>query len=161
MKRLSEKHYHDLFIAGIVAKAFIAVGEIASGLIFAFFSYDALTRAAFVLFGGELTETPRDVVWQYIVAGFGSFAATPRPVWVIIFLSHGIVKLLLLGGLWWNKGWAYPASLIIFTLFIFYQLYQISVTPSLMLWIITAIDVLVVLLIVREYRHRKRIVVEI
>jgi uncharacterized membrane protein len=158
MKRPSEKNYHDLFIAGLVAKAFIAIGEIASGLVFAFFSYDSLYRAAFFLFGGELMEQPRDLLWNYVIAAFGGFTSTPRSVWVVIFLSHGVVKLLLLAGLWRNKAWAYPGSLVVFTLFIFYQLYQISLTPSLALWVITAVDVLVVLLIVHEYRHRKRIV---
>jgi uncharacterized membrane protein len=159
--RISEKTYHSLYLAGIFAKALIALGEIVSGFIFAFFSYDALYRVAFWFFGSELSESPRDVVWVLIVRAFGGFTATPRAVWVFIFLSHGIVKLLLIAGLWRDKKWAYPASIVIFTLFIFYQLYQIALTPSVVLWAITLVDVAVVLLIAREYRHRDHILLEL
>ncbi len=157
LRSVSEKTYHSLYLGGLLAKALIACGEIVSGLVFAFFNYDTLYRAVFLFFGSELAESPRDIVWEYIVRGFGGFAATPRMVWVFIFLSHGIVKLLLLGGLWRGKAWAYPVSIIVFTLFIVYQFYQLTLTPSLLLWFITGIDLAVVLLIVREYRHRDHI----
>src|SRR3989344_6197519 len=124
----TERTYHSLFIAGLIAKAFISLGEIISGLALAFWSYDTLYSVVFTVFGGELMENPRDVVWEYVARGFQGFSDTPRSVWAFIFLSHGIVKIFLLTGLWHRKLWAYPASAIIFTIFVLYQFYQLNLT---------------------------------
>jgi len=158
MRAISQKTYHALFFWGIFGKALISVGEILFGLVFALFNYDTLYRVAFMVFGGELTENPRDFIWEYIARGFQGFSATPRLVWAFIFLSHGIVKIFLLTGLWRNKSWAYPASIIAFSFFIIYQLYQMIFTPSILLAFITILDAIVVLLVIREYRHKKDIV---
>ena len=96
MKPISKKTYHSLFLAGIIAKALISLGEIISGLAFAFLSYDTLYRIIFAFFGGELMENPRDFIWGYIARGFQDFGNTPQSVWAFIFLSHGIVKIFLL-----------------------------------------------------------------
>ncbi len=157
MKPISRKISHSLFRFGIIAKALISVGEIVSGCAFIFLSYDRLYSIVFIFFGGELTESPRDFIWELIAKGFHDFSATPQSVWAFIFLSHGIVKIFLLIGLWRNKHWAYPASIIAFTLFIIYQFYQLVLTPSIILWLITIIDIVVLLLIISEYRHRRNV----
>ncbi len=156
MRPIPEKTYHSLFLAGIIVKALISLGELVAGLFFAFFSYSTLYRIAFALFGGELTESPRDLIWGYVARGVHDFSQTPQSVWAFVFLSHGIVKIFLLTGLWYNKLWAYPASAAVFTLFIIYQFYQLTLTPSLVLWFITLLDIAVVALIIHEYWHRRR-----
>jgi uncharacterized membrane protein len=161
MKSISRKTSHSLFLAGIIAKAVISLGEIASGLIFTFFSYEKLYNIVFLFFGGELAENPRDFVWEHIFRAFQSFSSTPRAVWAFIFLSHGIVKIILLSGLWRNKRWSYPASIAVFSFFIVYQLYQSLLTPSILLWFITFLDAAVLFLVGNEYRHRKDIVWEV
>ncbi len=156
MKKIPEKTYRLLFFVGIAAKAVIAIGELAFGLAFSFFSYETLHGFAFALSGGELAESPRDLIWELVARGFHGFSTTPQAVWAFIFLSHGIVKIFLLTALWRNKLWAFPVSAVVFTLFIIYQLYQVSVTPSIILWAINVIDIAVVLLIIHEYRYRRR-----
>ncbi|MHB8174923.1 MAG: DUF2127 domain-containing protein, partial [Nitrospirota bacterium] len=69
---------------------------------------------------------------------------------------HGAVKLFLAAGLVRNKLWAYPASIAIFSGFALYQFYQLSLGYSLFLWIVTIVDILVVGLIVHEYRYVKK-----
>lgn len=155
MKLFSEKTYHRLFEAGIVGKAIVSIAEIIAGLVFVFASRDALAQFAFSLFGGELNETPRDALWNYFANEIHRFAATPQSVWAFIFLSHGIVKILLVIGLWQKQMWAYPASAIVFLGFIIYQFYQLSYTPSAALWAITIFDMVVVWLIIHEYRWRQ------
>lgn len=160
MKLLSEHLYHRIFRWGVVGKAIISAGEIAAGLLFVFVSYDTLSSWVFTVFGGELNETPRDHFWSYFSTQAHNFAATPQAVWAFIFLSHGIVKMLLVGGLWREKLWAYPTSAIIFACFVIYQFYQMTFTPSLALWAITIFDIILISLILHEYRHRKRRVLQ-
>ncbi len=161
MKSISRKTYHALFLTGIILKGAISLGEIASGIVFTLFSYDKLYNIVFLFFGGELAENPRDFVWGYIFHAFQNFSSTPRAVWAFIFLSHGIVKIFLLLGLWYNKSWSYPASIAVFSFFIVYQLYQSIMTPSILLWLITFLDAAVLFLVGNEYRHRKDMLWEI
>ena len=156
MKLLSEHFYHRIFRWGVVGKAIISAGEIAAGLLFIFVSYNTLRNWAFAIFGGELNEAPSDSLWNYFATEAHRFAATPQAVWAFIFLSHGIVKMFLVGGLWREKLWAYPTSAIIFAGFVAYQFYQMTYTPSLALWAITIFDIILIALILHEYRHRKR-----
>ncbi len=156
MKSLPEKEYRSLFEITIVLKGIIALGEVALGILLAFVSYDTLHNVAMAFFGGEFAETPRDFLFGYAVRGFHGFAATPQSVWVFIFLSHGIVKLALIAGLLRNKLWAYPWSASIFSFFIVYQIWQMILTPSFALLFVTALDIIVVLLVLHEYRYRLR-----
>jgi len=150
-----EKTYHSLFEIGILLKALISALELIAGLTFAFISYDSLRQMAFTVFGGELMESPRDFVWDYLARAAHSFSGTPQAVWAFIFLSHGIVKILLITALWKDKLWAYPASAVVFTLFVVYQLYQLTFTPSIFLWLITILDIAVIALILHEYKHKR------
>jgi uncharacterized membrane protein len=156
MNSLPEKKYRSLFEITVILKGIIALGEVVLGLLLAFVSYSTLRGMAMALFGNELVETPPDFIWGYAIKGIHGFTATPQSVWVFIFLSHGLVKLALIGGLLRNKLWAYPWSAAIFTFFIIYQIWQMVFTPSLMLLFITVLDVIVVFLVLHEYRYRLR-----
>jgi len=70
-------------------------------------------------------------------------------------LLHGVTKLLLVAALVSNRLWSYPAAIVMFTGFTTYQIYQLSHQPSLFLEIVTLLDIIVVLLIIAEYRHVK------
>ena len=156
MKPISEKTYNFLFRASIVTKVLFSIGEIVSGFAFAFLSYDTLRAFILPLFGDEFSEAPRDSVWMYIAQEVQKFQATPQAAWALIFISHGVVNLFLLVGLWRNKLWVYPVAVVVFAFFMVYQFYQLTFTPSAVLWIVTIIDIAVIFLIAHEYRYRSR-----
>ena len=156
MKTLPEKDYRALFKITVILKGLIALGEVVLGVFLIFVSYDAMRRAGMALFGDELSEVPTDLIWQYAIKGFHGFITTPQSVWVFIFLSHGLVKLALIWGLLRDKLWAYPWSAGIFTFLVVYQLYQLTFTPSVILWLITILDVIVIMLVLHEYRYQLR-----
>lgn len=156
MKPLPEKEYRSLFKISIILKGIIALGEVILGVVFIFVSYDTMRQAVLALFSSELLENPPDFILEYAVRGFHGLTATPQSVWTFIFLSHGIVKLLLIAGLLRNKLWAYPWSAAVFTFFIIYQIWQMMLAPSAMILFITVLDVIVVALVLHEYRHRLR-----
>lgn len=154
--KLSEANYRTLFKATVIIKGLIAVGEVILGFLFAFLSYEAIFRLAAAFTGDELMEHPTDLLWGFVVTGFQSLTSTPRSVWAFIFLSHGIVKLVLIVALLYNKEWAFPWSASIFTGFIAYQIWQMAFTPSWALALVTVLDAIVVALILHEYRLHKR-----
>ena len=157
VKKIPEKTYLLLFKAGILFKAIISAGEIVVGTAFLFVSYDTLQRIGFSLFGEDLREIPRNVVWDFIAKEIHRFMQTSTSVWAFIFLSHGLVKIVLLAGLWKNKLWAYPASIVVFTFFVIYQFVQMYYAFSISLAIITILDIIVIGLTLHEYRLRLRL----
>jgi uncharacterized membrane protein len=71
----------------------------------------------------------------------------------VFLIVHGVVKLGLVGGLATNKLWSYPAAIVVFTGFTIYQVYQLSHQYSLFLEIDTVLYIVIVMLVVAEYRH--------
>jgi uncharacterized membrane protein len=156
MKFLSEKNYHRLFRWGVFAKLAISFGEIALGIALSFVSYETIKQVVFFFAGNEIAETPRDFFWEYAAQGFHTATAAPESFWAFLFISHGVVKLFLAWGLWKEKLWSFPLSAIIFAGFVVYQLYQLTYINSFFLWLITIFDIVLIALIMHEYRRRKR-----
>ena len=74
----------------------------------------------------------------------------------MLFIAHGATKLALSAALLKDKLWAYPAAAVVFTLFVAYEIYSLTQRPSLFLGLVTFFDVVVVGLILHEYRFAKR-----
>lgn len=70
-------------------------------------------------------------------------------------LSHGLAKVILVAALWCNRIWAYPAMIILLTLFIIYQLYRMIFVPSAFLAVLTVFDAIVIWLTKMEYEKQK------
>ena len=56
-----------------------------------------------------------------------------------------------------SRGRAYPSSAAIFGLFVIYQIYSMFFIPSLLLAALTVFDIILIILILHEYRHKKRL----
>lgn len=148
--------YHLIYKIGIALKAVIGVIEIVAGAVFLFMSHAAIYTLVNSVFGGKLGESSGNWFWQIVAAGLNDLSASGEGVWAFVFLSHGIIKLLLIGGLWKERLWSYPTSAFVFTLFIFYQAYQLAFIWSFALFAITALDVAIVALVLYEYSIKKK-----
>jgi uncharacterized membrane protein len=72
-------------------------------------------------------------------------------------LSHGIVKIILVVALWFNRLWAYPLMILVFGGFAIYQVYRLTYSHSSVLLAITIFDFIVVWLTWREYREQLKL----
>ena len=148
-----EKYLHRFFIVGILLKAFDGVLEILGGIALLFSG--ALAHTAALLIQHELIEDPSDALATHLqqfiplLAGSSLFAT-------IYLLSHGVIKLFLAAGLLSNKLWAYPTAIVVFVLFVVYQMYRYTFTHSPWLIVFTVIDIAVIWLTWHEYRYFKR-----
>jgi uncharacterized membrane protein len=102
----------------------------------------------------ELTEDPRDFVANYLLHATQNLSVSSQHFAAFYLLSHGIIKLWLIIGLWRGKLAYYPAAIAVFGLFILYQMYRYSFTQSLLL--ITVLDGVVIWLTWSEYRNLRR-----
>jgi uncharacterized membrane protein len=75
----------------------------------------------------------------------------------VYLLSHGVVKIVLVGALLRNQLWAYPWMIVFLLAFIGYQLYRITLAPSIGLVGLTVFDAAVTWLTWREYQRQRSV----
>jgi uncharacterized membrane protein len=85
------------------------------------------------------------------------FSVSDRHFYAFYLLSHGLIKIFLVAGLLRNKLWAYPAALVVMSLFILYQLYRYTYTQSFGLIVLSVFDIVVIALIWHEYRILRKL----
>lgn len=145
---------HRFFELGILIKGIDGGLELLGGLLLVFLSPDAINRVVFFLMEGELKEDPSDFIANLLLHTTRSTIQVRVPASVFLIV-HGIVKLVLVGGLATNRLWSYPAAILVFAGFTIYQVYQLGQRYSLFLEAVTILDVIVVLLVIAEYRHMR------
>jgi len=145
---------HRFFEVGILFKGIDGGLELVGGLLLLLLSPAAINGIVFFFISGELREDPTDLVANLILHSTRTVIQS-RTLASAFLLLHGVTKLLLVAALVSNRLWSYPAAIVMFTGFTTYQIYQLSHQPSLFLEIVTLLDIIVVLLIIAEYRHVK------
>ncbi len=157
MKKLfGHQNAHVAFQVSLALKGAFAAVEVIAGMLiyfvaqqFVFDLVEAVTRT-------ELMEDPRDFVANYLLHAAPNLSVSSQHFAAYYLLSHGIIKLWLIIGLWRGKLAYYPAAIAVFSLFILYQMYRYSFTQSLLLLLITVLDGFVIWLTWSDYRHLRR-----
>ena len=153
---MNERRVHQVFLLSILLKGAHAVIECAGGLALALVSTDTIANLVDRFTQEELIEDPNDILATHLLGWAQDFSVASKQFYAFYLLSHGVVKLLLVVGLLKGKLRSYPASLIVFGLFIVYQLYRFSYTHGAGLIALTVLDVVVMFLIWHEYNLVRR-----
>jgi uncharacterized membrane protein len=104
----------------------------------------------------DLVGSPDGFLARHLVAGTAEFASGNR-TFVILYLGlHGIVKLALVVALLRRWMPAYPVAAVVLSVFVAYELYRAVRTSSVVLPVLAAVDVLIIILVVREYLLLRR-----
>ncbi|MCX7299483.1 MAG: DUF2127 domain-containing protein [Rhodobacterales bacterium] len=147
---------HILFEASLVFKGALATLEALAGLglllapnerILAF--VDWLTRAQIAHDRSEPMTT-----WAAEIAQ--SFSIQSQHFYAIYLLGHGVLKLVMVGMLARRTVWAYPVAICILIGFIIYQMHHWWVDRSSFLVVLSALDLIMVGLVWREWRMLRR-----
>ncbi len=152
---MKEKTWRDLFDLGVVIKGIDGTLELIGGIALFFVSPSTINAIALFFIRGELSEDPKDLLANLFLHATQSVIQM-QTFASILLIVHGAVKLFLVAALLRNKLWAYPASIAVFSGFVLYQFYQLSLANSLFLWVVTIVDILVIGLIAHEYRYVRR-----
>ena len=163
-KVISEKNITLVFDVSLLLKGLFALSEILSGVFIYVFSF---IGSIFINFGvqkllfnvtrmivqGELTEDPKDVVANYLLHVVQNLSVGSLHFISLYLISHGVIKLLLIVGLFRKKLSYYPISMIVFGLLVVYQLYRLSFAYSVWLLLITVLDIMIIWLTWHEYQY--------
>jgi uncharacterized membrane protein len=151
-----EQKIHLAFEISLLLKGFFALAQIIGGLVAFFVSREFLLRAVSVLTQEELAEDPHDLVANYLLHSAQSLTIGTQIFVALYLITHGSIKLWLIFGLLREKLCYYPTAIVIFGLFIVYQLYRFTFTHSAWLLLVTVVDVVVIALTWHECKYLRR-----
>jgi uncharacterized membrane protein len=147
---------HIVFWVALLLKAGDAILEVLGGFILIFISAETINQVVHGLVRPELAEDPTDVLAHYILRLMGHTTSTSKQFAMIYLLSHGTIKLFIVGTIWLRRWWAYPLAGLVFAGFIVYQLVRFAYTFSLWMIVLTVLDLIIIALLPSEYRRLKR-----
>lgn len=151
-----EQNVHVVFELSLLLKAILALMEIFAGVLTYFVTPQFLLNMLHRIKQVDLMESRGDVIANYLLHTAQHLSISSLHFAALYLLVHGAIKLWIIIGLWRKKQGYYPIAIVIFSLFIVYQLYRYTFTHSPLLILITILDVLVIVLTLLEYRRLKR-----
>ena len=143
------------FYGGLVIKGLDAIIEFMGGFLLIFLSHDWLNQLIQSIALPELKEDPTDTVMNYLITFGQNFSISSQHTVAIYMVLHGATKLVVIWLLWNKKLWAYPLSIVIFGLFVIYELYSYAHNHSVLLLLLIFVDLAMIVMIILEYNHLK------
>jgi uncharacterized membrane protein len=149
---MQEKRIHQLFVVSVLAKGLHALFEILAGITLYLVSTATIVGSISRWSNRQIALERHDWVANHLLKFAEGFSVEKHNFYAFYLLSHGVVKGFLVAGLLREKIWAYPASFVVFGLFIAYQLYRFTFTHDFTLILLSIFDLFVIALAVHEYR---------
>lgn len=153
---LKEKSIYKIFWVSLAFKGAQALLETIAGIALYFISTNSISVFIKGILQMELTEDPDDRLFNYFYNSAQNFSIADKNFLIFYLLSHGVVKAVLVAGIFKNKAWAYPSFLLIQISFILYQILAVFHRESILLAVITLFDVGILWLVWHEYKLKKK-----
>lgn len=156
MKDNGKELIHRLFRISILIKGIDGILEFIGSLVLFFVSSSLITNFVETIFQHELTQDPTDIIANYLINTSLNLSLSTQLFAAIYLFIHGIIKVGLVSSLWYNKLWAYPLSGFILVVFVIYQVFRLINHYSLILLLLTIIDLIIIILLRFEYKRLLR-----
>lgn len=140
------------FAGGIVLKGLDGLAELVGGFILLFLPPTAVQHFITFLTHKELSEDPHDLIANFLIHAGQAFGAGSKAFAVGYLWIHAAIKLIAVWGILKQQQWAYPFSLTTLGILTLYQLYTLHIKLSAGMLILTIFDIVIILLIWREWR---------
>jgi uncharacterized membrane protein len=154
INRLAQsKLAYRVFWIGIFFKAIDGLLETAGGVVLLTISDQAIAHITYRLVAPELAEDPNDWLANHLLIWMLHLSTDTKTFAIAYLLVHGIVKLVIVGAIWFSQLWAYWLAGVVFSLFVIYQMERFAVTHSMMMLFLTAVDLVIIALLPPEHRR--------
>ena len=147
-----ERMLHRLFQIGIWVKGIDGLIETAGGIVLLVISLDAINRYVIALTENEIREDSGDLIANALLHAAHHMTPASKKIAGAYLVGNGIVKIFLAVGILRGKIWCYPVAVAVITLFILLQFVRLCFHFSWTMFLATVVDVIIALLIWREYR---------
>jgi uncharacterized membrane protein len=152
------KDPHELldttFNVTVILKGLDGLLELVGGTLLLVVAPATIDRLVRRLTQHELSQDPHDLIARHLLRVSGNLHHT-QVFGAIYLISHGLIKIVLVGALLKKQRWAYPATLLFLGAFVVYQVYRMFYTPSVGLALLTVFDLFIMWLVWREYQLRR------
>jgi uncharacterized membrane protein len=146
-----------IFQVSLTLKGLDGVLELIGGVLLLIVTPQQIGLLGRILTQHELAEDPDDVIANAVLHFTGNLDISTSLFGAAYLLLHGLVKVVLVWAVLRDNLWAYPWMIAFLIVFIAYQSYQMIVSFSWGLLLLTLFDAFVVWLTWREYGiHRAR-----
>lgn len=152
----TERRVRLLFRISLLLKGTFSVLEMVGGGVAYFISHNAIVAIITEITQQTLTLDPDDFIAQHLAKAAVNLSLSTQHFAALYLLSHGILKTLLIVGLYRERLRYYPLSIVLFAGFTAYQLFRFHVTHSIWLLVLSAFDGLIIGLTLQEYRYLRR-----
>ncbi len=156
MDSKKERRFRWAFDVGVWLKGVDGVLEVLAGAVLLLVSKGQIVHAVHWLLGTDLIENPHGFIAERMRHAAGDLSAHAHYFAGFYLVGHGLIKIGLVIGLLRDKRWAYPAAVIFLLLFIVYQVYRLTQVPTILLAVLTAVDAVVIALIIHEWWWRSK-----
>lgn len=156
MKEFSARNImsvHKMFVISLILKMLNAIAEIIGGIGALFISSAILIHIVNLIGKEELVEDPKDAIINYLMQAVQHYNVSVKAFVSAYLLIHGIIKVFLIYNLLKRRVWVYPVAMVVFGLFVAYQVYAYIQNSSVGLIMLTLLDIVVITLTYLEYRN--------
>jgi uncharacterized membrane protein len=153
--RRSDRVLHGLFLLSLAGKATLGLLQLVTSVLLALGVLDRLPGLAQQIVRAELAEDPNDFLAAKILELAGRAPSADAGFFTIYFAAHGALHVLVVAALLMGSAWAYPAALAVLCAFVVYQMAEWASVGGAMLLVLSAVDIAVIALTVREWQLRR------
>lgn len=151
LTRTSRSTLHRLFDLSLYIKGVDGLLELVGGLLFWLLPPQAVGTAVRLVTAHELSEDPSDRIATALRHATSAWLAHPGHFASIYLIGHGMLKLFLVVNVLREKLWAFVPAMLFLAAFVVYQLYRFAHTHALTLLVFSAMDIVIIAVIYREF----------
>ncbi|MDB5180228.1 MAG: hypothetical protein JWN12_860 [Candidatus Saccharibacteria bacterium] len=143
------------FLVGIGLKILNIIGDVLVGIPLLFISPAQVNSVTQLLTTGELIENQNDTISNFIVKATTGLDTGTLVYLGIYFLIHGAVKIGIVAALVRGSSHVYPWAIGALCALLVYQIVDIIIKFSLPIAVLSALDLVIIWLTFREWRHNR------
>lgn len=147
---------HKAYGLSLLAKALIGGLQMAAGLALAAVPTESVIGFVRTLARYELVEDPGDPAALWVLRALTNLPVGAEGFYIVYLLLHGVLNLTLCAALVARLGWSFPVAIAVLVGFIAYQVVEYFGGQGTMMLVLSLVDLLVIVLVLREWRHFRR-----
>ncbi len=147
---------HKIFRLSLYIKGIYGLLETIAGVMLLFASSATISRIVEAIFGRELVSDPDDVMANFFMNAARNMSLHVHQLISVIMIVHGILSIGIMLALMKKKLWVFPVVSSLLALTIIYQIYEFVFNHSIILLIITFVDIAIFALLGQEFHKAKK-----
>ncbi len=149
----ASRFLHGSYLLGLGVQATIGMSQLLIAILLTVAEQTGWLAEIARKTGQMLADNAPDPVAAGFLRALHDFSVHHDTFWSIYLFGHGILNLGVVLALIAKKRWAHPASVVVLTGFVIYQLDRFRLTQAPIMIVLSVFDLVVIALVLREYRQ--------